>query len=51
MVAAGEQIGPHGGLRSFLMVAELTGCEPLHEALPKLAERLDPENSPSSSAG
>lgn len=24
------------------MVAELTGCEALHEALPKLAARLDP---------
>jgi heptose I phosphotransferase len=42
VVAAGEQIGPHADLRSFLMVAELTGCEALHEVLPKLAERLDP---------
>ncbi len=24
------------------MVAELTGCEALNEALPKLAERLEP---------
>ena len=42
VVAAGEQIGPHAGLSSFLMVAELTDCEAFHEVLPKLAERLDP---------
>ena len=30
------------GLSSFLMVAELTDCEALHEVLPKLADRLDP---------
>ncbi len=42
VVAAGERIGPHAGLTGFLMVAELTGCEPLHEALPRLAARLDP---------
>jgi heptose I phosphotransferase len=41
VVAAGEQIGPGAQLQSFLMVAELTGCEPMHEALPRLAERLD----------
>src|SRR5207248_11531956 len=34
-------IGPHTELQSFLMVAELTGCEPFHESLPKLAARLD----------
>jgi heptose I phosphotransferase len=41
VVAAGEQIGPRADLRSFLMVAELTGCEALHESLPRLAARLD----------
>jgi heptose I phosphotransferase len=41
VVAAGERIGPHVALCSFLMVAELRGCEPLHESLPKLAQRLD----------
>jgi heptose I phosphotransferase len=43
VVAAGEQIGPWGALRGFLMVGELTGCLPLHEALPALASSLDPE--------
>ena len=41
VVATGEQIGPRGRLTSYLMVAELTGCEPLHEAIPRLAARLD----------
>jgi heptose I phosphotransferase len=42
VVAAGERIGPWGALQSFLMVAELVGCAPLHEALPALAGALDP---------
>jgi heptose I phosphotransferase len=37
VVAAGERVGPWGGLQSFLMVTELTGCQPLHEAIPALA--------------
>ena len=41
VVAVGERIGPWGALQSFLMVAELTGCLPLHEALPALAGTLD----------
>ena len=41
VVAAGERIGPWGEAQSFLMVAELTGSLPLHEALPELARRLD----------
>jgi heptose I phosphotransferase len=40
-VAAGEQIGPHGALTSFLMIAELGGCLAINEVLPGLAERLD----------
>jgi heptose I phosphotransferase len=42
VVAAGEEIGPWGTLRSFLMVAELTGCEEGHLAVPELHRRLDP---------
>jgi heptose I phosphotransferase len=41
VVAAGEQIGPRAALQSFLMVAELTGCEALNELLPQLKARLD----------
>jgi heptose I phosphotransferase len=41
-VAAGERIGPWGALQSYLVVAELTGWLPLHEAIPALAARLDP---------
>jgi heptose I phosphotransferase len=41
VIAAGERIGPRGGLTSFLMVAELTDCEALHEALPRLAARME----------
>ncbi len=41
VVAAGEHIGPGTDLTSFLMVAELTDCEPLNESLPRLADRLE----------
>jgi heptose I phosphotransferase len=41
VVAAGETIGPWGRLESFLMVAELTGFQPLHEAISELSKRLD----------
>jgi heptose I phosphotransferase len=41
VVGVGEQIGPHAALCSFLMVAELSGCEALNEVLPRLADRFD----------
>ncbi len=40
-VAAGEYVGPWGGLQSFLAVEELAGQLPLHEAIPLAARRLD----------
>ena len=43
VVAVGEHIGPGADLRSFLMVAELTGCLPLHEAIPAMASSLERE--------
>lgn len=42
-VAAGERIGPWGTLQSYLLVAELTGCLPLHEAIPALQASLPPD--------
>lgn len=41
-VAAGEWIGPWFKLESFLVVKELTGMLPLHEALPLAEELLPP---------
>jgi heptose I phosphotransferase len=41
VVAAGESIGPRAHLHSFLMIAELSGCEEVNEALPRLALKLD----------
>jgi heptose I phosphotransferase len=42
VIAVGERIGPWGALQSYLMVLELTGCLPLHEAVPALAESMAP---------
>ena len=42
VVAAGEQIGPWGALKSFLMIAELTGCLALNEAMPDLVASHTP---------
>jgi heptose I phosphotransferase len=44
VVAAGERIGPWGQTQSFLMVAELFGSLPLHEAMPELHRRLNGRN-------
>jgi heptose I phosphotransferase len=41
VVAAGERIGPGAQLQSFVMIAELGGCEAVNEILPRLAEELD----------
>ena len=37
-VAAGELVGPHGRLQSFIAIAELTDMLPLHEAIPLAAQ-------------
>jgi heptose I phosphotransferase len=44
VVAVGEWVGPWGALSSYLMVAELIGHSPLHEAVPDLAATLDPRD-------
>jgi hypothetical protein len=41
-VAAAELVGPHGRLQSFIAIEELADMLPLHEAVPKAAESLDP---------
>ena len=41
VVAAGEWIGPHGNLRSFLAIEELVGMLPLHRAIPRAKQQLD----------
>jgi len=40
-VAAGEFIGPWGGLQSFLAIEELSGMLALHEAIPLAQKHLD----------
>lgn len=42
-LAAGERTGPGLSLQSFLVVRELTGCLPLHEAIPLAADVLPPD--------
>lgn len=42
VVAAGERIGPWAALQSYLMIAELSGCEELNVAIPRMASELDP---------
>ena len=41
VVAAGEHIGPWAQLQSFVMIAELSGCDAVNELLPRLAAQLD----------
>jgi heptose I phosphotransferase len=40
-MAAGELVGPHGELQSFIAVAELTDMLPLHQAVPLAVKALD----------
>ena len=40
-VAAGELVGPHGHLQSFIAIEELKDMLPLHEAVPLASESLD----------
>jgi heptose I phosphotransferase len=42
VIAAGERIGPWAKLQSFLMVADLAGSQPLHEAIPTFRRELGP---------
>ncbi|HEX3149434.1 MAG TPA: lipopolysaccharide kinase InaA family protein [Gemmataceae bacterium] len=42
-LAAGELVGPHGRLQSFIAIAELTDMLPLHEAVPLAERSLDGE--------
>ena len=51
VVATGERIGPWACLQSYLMVAELTGCQELNVALPELATNSSPLRSSRSSGG
>ena len=44
VVAVGERIGPWGRVQGYLMVAELTGWLPLHEAIPARKAALDPRH-------
>jgi len=40
VVAAGEEVGPWGRLRGFLMVAELAGADEVNRVIPRLAGSL-----------
>jgi len=40
-VAAGEFVGPHGHLQSFIAIEELKDMLPLHEAVPLASESLE----------
>jgi heptose I phosphotransferase len=42
VVAAGEEVGPWGRLRGFLMVTELVGADEVNRVIPRLADALEP---------
>ena len=44
VVAVGEEVGPWGRLRGFLMVAELVGSDEANRVVPRLAESLGPDD-------
>ncbi len=42
-IAVGESVGPWARLSGYLMIAELVGCLPLHEAIPELSRTTNPD--------
>jgi heptose I phosphotransferase len=44
VVVAGEYVGPWGKLQSFLAIEELTDMVPLHWAIPRAKQLLDPRS-------
>jgi heptose I phosphotransferase len=44
VVAAGEEVGPWGELRGFLMVAELVGADEVNRVIPFMSTTLEPRD-------